>query len=40
MSRKTTAWILIGVIVLIVVGAVWFGGAAIWRLFLAMHGRH
>lgn len=40
MSKKTGSWILIGVILLIVVAAVWFGGPAIWRLFLAMHGRH
>jgi hypothetical protein len=40
MSKKTGFWILIVVIVLIVVSAVWFGGAAIWRLLLAMHGRH
>ena len=40
MSKKTGSWILIAAIVLIVVAAVWFGGPAIWRLFLAMHGRH
>ncbi|HYT31573.1 MAG TPA: hypothetical protein VEO37_03190 [Thermoanaerobaculia bacterium] len=40
MSKKTGSWILIAVIVLIVVAAVWFGGPAIWRLLLAMHGRH
>jgi hypothetical protein len=40
MSRKSMSWILIGVVVLIVAAAVWFGGAAIWRLLLAMHGRH
>ena len=40
MSRKTGSWILIAVVILIIAAAVWFGGAALWRLFLAMHGRH
>ncbi len=40
MSRKTRAWIVIAVVVVIVIVGVWFGGAALWRLFLAMHGRH
>ena len=40
MSRKTGSWILIALIVLIVAATVWFGGVALWRLFLAMHGRH
>jgi hypothetical protein len=40
MSSRTRSWIVIGVVVLIVLALVWFGGAAIWRLLLAMHGRH
>ncbi len=39
MSRRAKSWILIAVVVLAVSAAVWFGGAAIWRLLLAMHGR-
>jgi hypothetical protein len=40
MSRKTGPWIFLAVVLLIVIVAVWLGGAALWRLFLAMHGRH
>ena len=38
MSRRARFWILIAVVVLIAAAAIWFGGAAIWRLLLAMHG--
>jgi len=40
MSRRARFWILVAVVLLIVAAAIWFGGAAIWRLLLAMHGRH
>lgn len=40
MSRKTGSWIFLAVVLLIVIVAVWLGGGALWRLFLAMHGRH